>query len=115
MKVINDYEYRGQIIELQAGDTVQLGERSNPDGPYPNWIHCESDKTGKGGWVAIGILTVTGNTAVVNEDYTSEEMTVSTDDIVDTLYELNGWYWCRRLSDSKEAWVDKGNLQPFTA
>jgi len=111
MEAINDYEYKGQIIELQIGDTVQLGEKTDSNGPYPNWIYCKSDKTGKSGWVAAGILTIKGNTAIVNENYTSEEMTVFAGDIIDTIYELNGWYWCTRASDSKEAWIDIGNLK----
>ena len=110
MKVVADYQYMGQIIELLAGDTVQLGERSDSNGPYPDWIHCTSDRSGKTGWVAVGILTRDGDSAVVNEDYTSEEMTVTAGDIVETIYELNGWYWCKRPADGKEAWVDKGNL-----
>ena len=111
MEVINDYAYAGQTIELQIGDTVQLGERTDSNGPYPNWIHCRSDKTGKTGWVAAGILTIQGNTASVSENYTSEEMTVAAGELVDTIYELNGWCWCKRVSDSKEAWVDKSNLK----
>jgi len=111
MEVINDYAYDGQIIELHVGDTVQLGERTDPNGSYPNWVHCKSDRTGKTGWVAVGILKITENIAIVMEDYTSEEMTVASGDIVNTCHELNGWYWCKRQSDSKEAWIDKGNLR----
>jgi len=110
MTVIRDYKYTGQIIELDVGDTVQLGERTDSNGQYPDWIHCRSDKTGKTGWVAIRVLSMQDNTAVVKESYTSEEMTVMAGDIVDTIYELNGWFWCKRLSDLKEAWVDKSNL-----
>ena len=111
MKVINDYTYHGQIIELEIGDTVQIGEKTDSAGQYPEWIHCKSDRTGKTGWAAAGILNITGGTAIVTEKYTSEEMTVTSGDTVETMYELNGWYWCKRLSDSKEAWIDKGNLK----
>ena len=110
MTVVNDYEYTGQIIELGIGDTVQLGERTDSNGQYPDWIHCRLDKTGKTGWVAIRVLSMQENTASVNENYTSEEMTVTAGYIVETIYELNGWYWCKRLSDLKEAWIDKSNL-----
>ena len=110
MTVINDYQYNGQIIELLAGDMVQLGDRTDSNGSYPNWIHCKSDRTGKTGWVAAEILEIEGSMAILKEGYTSEEMTVSKGDIIDTIYEQNGWYWCRRVSDLKEAWVDKGNL-----
>jgi hypothetical protein len=61
--------------------------------------------------VAAYVLTVKDNTAVTNGDYTSEEMTVTAGDVVDTIFEHNGWYWCKRTTDSKEAWVDKNNLK----
>ncbi len=77
MKVKNDYAFDGEIIELRAGDTVRLGERSNPNGPYPNWVYCTSARTGKSGWVAEGLLTENGEGAVANEAYTSEEMSVT--------------------------------------
>ncbi len=112
MTVLCDYAFTGQIITLQPGDTMQLGERSNPDGPYPNWIYCTSDKTQQSGWVAAHIITVQDGIASVTQSYTSEEMTVSTGDVIDTIFELNGWYWARRISDQKEAWVDKLNLRP---
>jgi len=110
MTVINDYEYKGQIIELEIGDTVRLGERTDSNGQYPGWIHCRSDRTGKTGWVAIVVLEMQENTAMVKERYTSEEMTVIAGDIVETIYGMGGWWWCKRLSDSKEAWIDKSNL-----
>lgn len=112
MKVINNYDFKGQTIELKTGDTIKLGEKSDVNGSYPNWTHCTSERTGKNGWVADRIITVENGIASVNEDYTSEEMSVLAGDLVDTVYELNGWYWCKRLSDSKEAWVDKNNLKP---
>jgi len=114
MEIVSNYTYDGQVIELQAGDSVHLGERTASDDDYPNWIHCQSNKTGKTGWVPAGILTIDGDTAVVTENYTSEEMSVSAGEIVDTIYELNGWYWCKRISDEKEAWIAKNNLKPRT-
>lgn len=116
MEVKNDYRYNGQIIELQIGDKVQLGEKTDPNGSYPNWIHCTSMRTGKTGWVAAGILALNGDdTAIVEKTYTSEEMSVSSGDTVEITYELNGWYWCKRVSDSKEAWIDKNNLKALSA
>ncbi|MEA4822658.1 MAG: hypothetical protein VB111_00890 [Clostridiaceae bacterium] len=114
MEVINDYKYNGHIIELQIGDTVQLGEKTDPYSQYPDWIKCTSVRTGKTGWVAAGILTANGDgTAIVQQTYTSEEMSVLHGDTVETVYELNGWYWCKRKSDFKEAWIDKNNLKPI--
>ena len=111
MEVIDNYEYKGQIIELQSGDIVEIGEKTDSNGDYPDWVHCKSVKTGKSGWVAARILMIKDTAVVVNEDYTSEKMTVFAGDVVDTIFELNGWYWCKRILDSKEAWIDKKNLK----
>ena len=111
MRVLNDYAFDGEIVELVAGDTVRVGERSNPDGPFPNWLYCTLDRTGMSGWVAERILVVAGDVATATEVYTSEEMTVARGDVVETICELNGWCWCRRSADGKVAWVDKGNLK----
>ncbi len=97
-------------IELQVGDTVQVGEESNPNGPYPNWIFCTSDRTGYQGWVAKHVLAVEGSVGKALDDYTSKEMTVAAGDEVQPLRELNGWYWCLRPKDGETGWVAKDNL-----
>lgn len=117
MQVINDYAYEGQVIELQAGDAVRLGRRTDADGPNPNWIFCRSERTGREGWVAACLLTpgTEDNRACANENYTSEELPVFAGDIVEPLYECSGWHWCRRISDAKEGWVEAANLGACTA
>lgn len=110
-EVIHDYVYDNlNPIELNVGDPVKLGETTDPNGPYPHWIFCTSDRTGQTGWVAMHILSITGDTGVSTQNYSAKEMTVSAGDVVDTVYELNGWYWCVRRKDSEEGWIAKNNL-----
>ena len=49
-EVLSDYTNDNlNPIELLKGDTVQLGELSDPDGPYPNWIFCTSNQSDQKG------------------------------------------------------------------
>ena len=56
IKVLNDYKspsnYENPIVLLK-GDTVRLGEMTDSDGEYPDWINCTCDRTGVSGWVAV--------------------------------------------------------------
>ena len=98
-------------IELTTGDTVILGAESDPDGLYPNWVFCVSEQTGKKGWVAKHVLSVNNGVGIATDNYTSKEMSVTAGDRVDTINELNGWYWCIRKTDYKTGWVAKDNLK----
>lgn len=112
-KVLYDYKSPSNLenpIELLKGDTVKLGETTDPNGEYPNWVYCTCDRTGRAGWVAVGVLSMENEVGTVLKDYTSKEMTVSAGELVDTIYELNGWYWCERSSDHELGWVAKNNL-----
>ncbi len=112
-KVLENYKSPSNFenpIELLKGETVQLGEISDPNGEYPNWVFCTSNRTGKTGWVAVDVLSMENGVGKVLQDYTSKEMTVAKGDIVDAIFELNGWYWCSRSSDGETGWVAKNNL-----
>lgn len=112
MEVIENYTFNNPApIELNVGDIVQLGEKTDPNGDYPNWIHCVLPRTERKGWVAINVLLINGNIGTATQDYTAKEMTVAVGDIVDAKYELNGWYWCVRQSDSENGWIDKKILK----
>ena len=112
MQVTENYTFDNLApIELLVGDTVQLGEMTDPSGPYPNWIHCVLPRTGRKGWVATDILEINGDSGKAICNYTAKEMTVLIGDIVDTQYELNGWYWCIRQHDSEQGWIDKKILE----
>ena len=105
---ISDYP---NPIELTKGDTVQLGEESDANGPYPDWVFCVCNRTGNKGWVAKSVLSMTGDIGSATENYTSKEMNVKSGDKVDSLYELNGWYWCIRIADGVTGWVAKDNIK----
>lgn len=52
-EVIEDYQSVGDklLIELAAGDIVELGEETDPKNTYPYWIFCTSKRTGQTGWL----------------------------------------------------------------
>ncbi len=111
-EVLSDYTNDNlNPVELLKGDTVQLGELSDPDGPYPNWIFCTSNQSDQKGQVPVHILIIDKGTGTATKDYTSKEMAVTTGDIVGAIYELNGWYWCVRKADNETGWVAKDNLK----
>lgn len=92
-------------IVLLAGDRVTLGEKSQADGPWPNWIYCVSLRTGKAGWTPVQLLAAQGGTAVATADYNAWEMTVAVGDLLQSDRELNGWRWCLRQADGQTGWV----------
>ncbi len=108
MKYIVKKEYtsdNNDPIVLKKGDLVFLGDKSNDNGPWPNWIYCTSDRTKKCGWTPVQILQQKGDTAIATEDYDAIEMTVRVGDILSGDRILNGWVWCIRASDNSQAWV----------
>ena len=112
-EVIEDYQSVGDklLIELATGDIVKLGEETDPKSAYPYWIFCTSKRTGQKGWVATQIITKQGKTGIANQVYSSKEMTVCAGEFVCSDEEINGWYWCIRVSDSECGWIPKENLK----
>lgn len=98
-------------IELNMGDIVCLGEEFKDNEMWPNWIHCVSKRTGKGGWTPIQILQIDGGTGVATADYTAKEMTVAVGEAVNSDRELNGWFWCVRQSDGQSGWIPQNCLK----
>lgn len=104
--VIEDYKNSNEDpIELTAGDSVRLGEKSDNDGPWANWIYCTSDRTGKSGWTPTQILKMDGLVGVATSDYVAAELTVAVGDILIGDIETNGWLWCIRETDNDAGWV----------
>lgn len=82
------------IIVLK-GSKVKLGEHSNDNGPWPNWVYCYSLDGNGEGWTPIQIIHIEENSGTVLEDYSAYELEVNQNDIVEGYNELNGWIWCR--------------------
>ena len=110
--VLEAYENSNlQPIELNAGDKVSVGEKSEDHSSWDNWVYCVSMTTGKSGWTPIQILQVEGEFAVVTEDYTARELTVKVGERLQGSKELNGWIWCERQESSDFGWVPKACLR----
>lgn len=94
-------------IKLNKGDTVQLGEKSDNNGPWPNWIYCISNRTKSEGWTPIQMLQIENDLGVALSDYDAKEITVTEGDELIGTTDLNGWVWCTRKIDGEEGWVPK--------
>lgn len=109
---IQEYENSNEDpIELKIGDSVILGEKSDDNGDWANWIYCISNRTKKAGWTPVQILQIDAETGVATADYIAKEMTVSVGDILIGDNELNGWLWCIREADGESGWVPQNCLE----
>ena len=110
--VIKDYKCEiDNPIKLHKGDLVQLGEKSDNNGPWPNWIYCISNRTHKEGWTPIQVLQIENGFRIATSDYDAKEMTVFEGDKLNGSIELNGWIWCRSEAYDEEGWVPKDCLK----
>lgn len=104
--VIDEYTCENNDpIKLVRGDKVIVGERSDAQGPWPNWVYCTSCRTKKEGWIPVQILEIADGEGIVTKDYVAKEMSVNRGESLVGGIELNGWIWCRRISDGEEGWV----------
>lgn len=110
-KVIQDYQNSNEDpIKLIKGDIVQLKEKSNPNGPWANWIYCIANRTQKMGWTPIQILQIEAEMGIATVDYNAKEMSVSVGDELLGDHSLNGWLWCNN-NDRESGWVPLNCLE----
>jgi hypothetical protein len=101
---------RGEILELAAGASVQVGHR---DDEYPAFTWC-TGPDGASGWVPETYLAREApefNTATLLHDYSSRELSVEPDDHLVILAEEGGWLLCRRADGEASGWVPERAVQ----
>lgn len=109
-KTIDDHKNDNTTpIIITKGSKVRLGEKSNSNGNWPNWIYCFSDENGEG-WTPIQIIQIEGAYGIVLEDYSAVELDVQKDEIVEGAIELNGWTWCKKINQLDEGWLPNEKL-----
>ncbi len=101
-RVISDYVSEfSNPMSARKGDSIRVIRKN--DGKYKSWYWCRSD-SGIEAWVPEVVLSISGDRATLSQDYNSRELDSSENEIVDILYEMGGWSWCRN-SRGKEGWL----------
>ncbi|NTW90397.1 MAG: ligand-binding protein SH3 [Erysipelotrichaceae bacterium] len=97
-------------IQITKGSKVRLGERSNSNGNWPNWIYCYGLDGNGEGWAPIQIIHIEDNFGTLLEDYDAYELEVYPGETVEGYKELNGWIWCKKIDGLDEGWLPKEKL-----
>ncbi|MFS0826897.1 SH3 domain-containing protein [Pseudomonas phoenicis] len=94
-----------QPIRLVAGQPLSIGQRYEGSEGWEDWYLC----TCAGqlpGWVPAQLIEVLGiGHGRARETYCAHELDVEPGQIIEALRFLNGWYWCKRLSDGELGWL----------
>lgn len=97
-------------ITLSKGQYVIVGkEYSGPEG-WENWIYCFTLDKKREGWVPKQIIQDKDDIGLILDNYTAKELNVEVGEKVFGLKELNGWIWCKKLSNNDDGWVPKDSL-----
>lgn len=107
----SDLEIESQRpLQLAAGDAVQVGKR---DTTWPGWRWVTA-ADGESAWMHESMLELSSETAAVaTEAYLARELSVRKGEVVESLRELGGWHWCRKV-DGSDGWIPAYNLRPVS-
>jgi len=100
-------------IIVTKGTKVKIGEKSDSNGIWPNWIYCYGLEGQGEGWTPIQILQIEDEYGILLEDYSAVELDINKGETVTGNLELNGWIWCKKLNGFKEGWLPKEKLDPL--
>ncbi len=108
MKAVVITQYRSeypQPIRFTAGELLAVGQRYEGRDGWQDWYLCTSAACIPG-WVPEQIIEILGvGRGRAREPYCAHELDVDPGQLIETLRPLNGWYWCRRLSDDELGWL----------
>jgi SH3-like domain-containing protein len=100
-RVVKDYiaQYPNPI-RAHVGESVSVVRR---DADYPEWVWCRGPE-GREGWVPLVLLQMTGDAAVLVQDYDARELSVKAGEGVTVHEEIGGW---SRVSsaDGQTGWI----------
>lgn len=100
------------FLVLKKGDRVVKGEEYIGNPVWKNWVYCISEGTLKEGWIPRQLLQDMGEEYYLLEDYTSKELSCTTEDILIPLRELNNWAFCVNPTSLEKGWVPLSQLEP---
>lgn len=91
--------YPHPILVIKGAEVTIIRQ----DDDAPGWLWCE-DQTGLDGWIPKRYLDITGDSAVLNQDYDAIEMTVEKGETLAIVKSESGWAWCKK-ENNEEGWV----------
>lgn len=97
-------------ITFDKGAPLHIGEKYTGSENWEEWYFCSTPGQ-KDGWVPGQVIErIDDASGIAKEAYTAKELDVDTGEVLMGFKELNGWIWCRRLSQSDEGWVPLKNV-----
>jgi hypothetical protein len=97
-------------IRFAEGERVRVGEVSDHDADWPDWIRCYGE-AGQEAWAPAEFLEVSGDAAVFLRDYDARELTVTPGEVFEAFETVNGFAW-GRTDRSGSGWVPLKCLSP---
>lgn len=98
-------------ITFEKGAPLRIGEKYSGSENWEDWYFCSTPRQ-KDGWVPGQVIEwIDDNSGIAKEAYTAKELNVDAGEVVIGSKELNGWIWCRRISQPEEGWVPLKNIR----
>lgn len=106
-EVIKDYrsKYSDPLI-IRTGEELSVKQR---DTQWQSFLWCVN-QNGKGGWVPEDYLSVSGDIAVANCDYSAAELNANLGELITVEIEAGGWFWCCDQS-GRYGWIPAENIK----
>ena len=106
-KVIKDHKPKySDPLTVKARETLSVKQR---DTQWPAYLWCVN-RIGKGGWVPEDYLSLSGDKAVANCDYSAAELNADLGELITVEIEAGGWFWCRNQS-GRCGWIPAENVE----
>lgn len=97
-------------IVVEEGEVIICEEESDPNGDWPGWVMCSTEKAN--GWLPRQILDRNNEVGIILEDYSSIEFDIEVDEVIIEKKTINNWIWGYKESNpSKEAWAPLNHLK----
>ncbi|MFJ4392231.1 SH3 domain-containing protein [Pseudomonas soli] len=98
-------------ITFARGTLLEIGQRYEGDEQWEDWYLC-SCQGQAAGWVPAQFIERLGvGRGRALEAYSAHELDVDPGQQLDSLRPLNGWAWCRRVSNGELGWVPLAKLR----
>ncbi|WP_246234938.1 SH3 domain-containing protein [Bacillus aquiflavi] len=90
-------------IVLSKGQQMTVGKKYSGQENWDRWVFCSTIDCKLEGWVPEQMIQIDGNIGTALEAYTAKELDIDQYEKVIGLKELNGWIWCRNVTNGEKA------------